>query len=176
MSTSQSSTRTHTLLILSDMLLARPSTDFLCVHSSRISPISRRNMTDPAVAKSFVRMDAVIAVASRTGTSSFLFARHLSPLPIYLKALTDVRQYLSGIGTIHFLVMYQAVFQNSLSSYCLFMTLPDVSVRSAGTSTLSYPNCLSTSITSARSPSYIMIASQVLSCTLTSSTASQFSR
>ena len=123
--------------MLSDILLASPPTDFLCVHSSRISPISSRNMTEPAVAKSFVSMDAVMAVASRTGTSSFLSARHFRPLPIYLSAFTDVRQYLSGIGTIHFFVIYHAVFQNSLSSYCLFIVLPDVSVRSAGISTLS---------------------------------------
>ena len=40
----------HTLLTLSDILRARSPTDFLCVHSSMISPIPSRNMTDPAVA------------------------------------------------------------------------------------------------------------------------------
>ena len=59
---------------------ARSLTDFLWVQSSRSSPIPRRNITDPAVLKSHRSMDTVIAVASRTSTSSFLPASFLMPL------------------------------------------------------------------------------------------------
>ena len=40
---------THTLSMFKDMLLARSPTDFLCVHSSKISPMPNRNITEAAV-------------------------------------------------------------------------------------------------------------------------------
>ena len=79
-STSPSSVFCHTLSIFKDMLPARSLTDFLWVQSSRSSPIPRRNITDPAVLKSHRSMDTMIAVASRTSTSSFLPASFLMPL------------------------------------------------------------------------------------------------
>ena len=78
--TSVPSTFCHTFSIFKDMLPARSLTDFLWVQSSRSSPIPRRNITDPAVLKSHRSMDTVIAVASRTSTSSFLPASFLMPL------------------------------------------------------------------------------------------------
>ncbi len=61
---------THTLSTLRLMVRARSATDFLCVHSSRISPILSMNMIVEAVSVSPRRTDTVIAVASRTATSS----------------------------------------------------------------------------------------------------------
>ena len=81
--TSASPVFCHTFSIFKDMLPARSLTDFLWVQSSRSSPIPRRNMTDPAVLKSLLNMETVIAVASRTSTSSFLPASFLTPLMIY---------------------------------------------------------------------------------------------
>ena len=46
---SPSSVLSHTFSTLSDMILARSPTDFLCVQSSNNSPIPRRNITEPAV-------------------------------------------------------------------------------------------------------------------------------
>ena len=52
------------------MAEARSATDFLWVHSSRISPKCSMNITEPAVAKSPRAMDTVTAVASSTATES----------------------------------------------------------------------------------------------------------
>ena len=69
-STSVSLTRSQTLSTLRLMAPARSATDFLWVHSSRISPSRSMNMTEPAVEKSPRRMDTVTAVASSTATDS----------------------------------------------------------------------------------------------------------
>ena len=60
----------HTRLTPSDMVRARSSTDFLCVHSSSSSPSWSRNMTEPAVPKSRRAMDTPMDRASSTSTRS----------------------------------------------------------------------------------------------------------
>ena len=100
-STSVPSLRSQTLSMLSDMLLARSSTDFLCVHSSSSSPISSRNITEPAVAKSPRNTDTPIAVPSRTGTSILPLHNVLMPFHIYLTDLTAVITFLTGTGIRH---------------------------------------------------------------------------
>ncbi|WP_207705615.1 hypothetical protein, partial [Clostridioides difficile] len=42
------------------------------------SPIPRRNITEPAVLISFLKIEIPIAVASKTETSIFLFSRELN--------------------------------------------------------------------------------------------------
>ena len=80
----------HTLLMLSDILRARSPTDFLCVHSSSVSPIPSRYITDPAVAKSPRIMETPMAVASSTGTSILPWNRVWSPFQIYFTDFTAV--------------------------------------------------------------------------------------
>ena len=82
-STSVPSTFCHTLVILRDILLARSPSDFLWVHSSKSSPIPKRNITEPAVSKSLLTMETIIAVASRTSTSKAPFNRQRIPLIRY---------------------------------------------------------------------------------------------
>ena len=72
-------TTTQTLSTFKDMVRARSSTDFLCVHSSSVSPIESRNMTEEAVPKSPRSIELVIATASRSGTS--IFPRRRQPMP-----------------------------------------------------------------------------------------------
>ena len=96
--TSASPVFCHTFSIFKDMLPARSLTDFLWVQSSRSSPIPRRNMTDPAVLKSLLNMETVIAVASRTSTSSFLPASFLTPLTIYGTDWIAVHTARTGAG------------------------------------------------------------------------------
>ena len=67
-----------------DMAPARSATDFLWVHSSRISPSRSMNMTEPAVAKSPRTMDTVTAVASSTDTVKRPWSRDVRPALIYL--------------------------------------------------------------------------------------------
>ena len=76
-STSCPSRTSHTLLMFKDILLARSSTDFLWVHSSRISPTPSRNMMEEAVLILPRTMEMAMAVPSSTGTSIFPFARGL---------------------------------------------------------------------------------------------------
>ena len=101
--TSPPSVTSHTLLTLRDMLLARSSTDFLCVQSSRISPKPNRNITEDAVEKSPRKMDTPIAVASSTDTSILRFARVRIPFQIYFIECNVVSTVLTGIGRNSFL-------------------------------------------------------------------------
>ena len=96
--TSFPSTDSHTLLILSDILLARSPTDFLCVHSSSISPMPSINIIEPAVPMSSLRMDTPIAVASRTGTSILCLSKVLIPFPKYLNDFDITIKALTGNG------------------------------------------------------------------------------
>ena len=113
----------HTLSTLRDMAPARSATDFLRVQSSIISPILRRNIMDEAVPKSPLMRDTAIAVASSTGTSILLSARHLSPDLIYLTDLYMAISFLNGIGTISLFTIRLAIQKNSLSSNSLFSAL-----------------------------------------------------
>ena len=69
----------HTFSTFKDMLLARSATDFLWVHSSRISPTPSSSIMELAVLTSPLIRETLIAVASSTGTSSFLRRMHFSP-------------------------------------------------------------------------------------------------
>ena len=73
-STSCSPLFNQTFSVFKAILRARSPTDFLCVHSSNISPTPRRNMTEEAVLKSLRKTEMPIADASNTATSSFLLA------------------------------------------------------------------------------------------------------
>ena len=61
----------QTLSTLKLIAEAKSATDFLCVHSSRISPSRNINMTEPAVLKSPRTIDTVTAVPSNTATDKF---------------------------------------------------------------------------------------------------------
>ena len=74
--------------MFNDMLPAKSLIDFLCVQSSKISPISSINITEPAVLKSRLKSETVIAVASRTDTSSLRFDRHFNAFQTYRAAFT----------------------------------------------------------------------------------------
>ena len=93
-----SSCTSQTLLLFKDMLRARSPTDFLCVHSSRISPILSRNITEPAVPISPRNIDTEIAVASSTGTSILRWHNTLIPLQIYLHDSIVARAKRIGYG------------------------------------------------------------------------------
>ena len=73
------SSHCQTFSIFKDILPARSLTDFLWVHSSRISPIPSRNVTELAVPKSRRSMEIPMAAASRTSTASFPLKAHLAP-------------------------------------------------------------------------------------------------
>ena len=60
------------------MLLAKFSTDFLWVHSSRSSPSRSRNITELAVSKSRRTMDRQTEIPSNNSTWSCLRSRHRS--------------------------------------------------------------------------------------------------
>ena len=113
--TSVSAVFNQTLLTLSDIVLARSPTDFLCVHSSIISPMPRRNITEPAVLKSFLNIETPMAVASSTGTSILPFASVLTPFAIYLTDLNAVTAFLNGIGRNILLAILKNTLLTSLS-------------------------------------------------------------
>ena len=113
--TSLPSTLSHTLLTFSDIFFAKSSTDFLRVHSSMISPKSRRNITEPAVLKSFLNIETPIAVASSTGTSIFPLSNVLTPLPIYFTDFTAVTTFLTDIGRNSLLAALKNTLLTSLS-------------------------------------------------------------
>ena len=88
----------HTLSTWRDMASARSATDFLCVQSSRSSPMCSMNMTLPAVPKSPRRRDTVTAVASRTATVSLPFASAARPARMYRNDLHTARNARMGYG------------------------------------------------------------------------------
>ena len=90
--TSWSPAWSQTLSTLRLMVWARSATDFLWVHSSRISPIFRRNMMLLAVPLSPRRRETEMATASSTGTWMCPWSRQARPRFKYLiqwkKAMT----------------------------------------------------------------------------------------
>ena len=97
-SVSLSPTRSHTRSIFSDMAPARSATDFLCVHSSRISPRFSMNITELAVEKSRRRSDTPIAVASSTETESLPCRSEESPSFRYFTERITARAVRTGVG------------------------------------------------------------------------------
>ncbi len=80
------------------MAEARSATDFLWVHSSRISPKCSMNMTEPAVAKSPRAMDTVTAVASSTATDSLPCHSAESPSQMYFTERNTASAVMIGAG------------------------------------------------------------------------------
>ena len=115
----------HALDTCNDMLLARSSTDFLWVHSSRISPIPRRNIVDPAVSKSPRKMDTPIAVASRTETSSFPLAIVRTPCHRYFTDLTAVITERTDTGRNILLPIRITTLLTSFSQYSFCSSRPE---------------------------------------------------
>ena len=95
---SSAGTRIQTLLMFRDMDRARSLTDFLWVHSSRISPIRSMNMMEPAVPKLPRARATLMAAASSTGTSSFPLSRHAAPFFKYPMLLKSENAMRSGAG------------------------------------------------------------------------------
>ena len=115
---------THAFSTPSDMVLARSSTDFLCVHSSKISPIFSKNMTEAAVRKSPLSSDTEIAVASSTLTSIFPLHKLFNPFHTYLHALINAKALRTGSGRNHFLRYRLTTVITSRSSYFLSNARP----------------------------------------------------
>ena len=97
-SSSLTSFFTQTLSTFKDMAPARSATDFLCVQSSKISPIRSMNITEPAVEKSPRIRETVTAAASRTDTVSLPCHRAFKPLWIYLTARMAESTVRTGMG------------------------------------------------------------------------------
>ena len=114
----------QTLPMFRDMLLARSSTDFFLVHSSRSPPIPKRNMIEPAVFTSLRAMDTVMAVASRTSTSSLPFARHRIPFQRYGTAWTAVYRAFRGLGKNVLVNAFTSTLRISFSLYSRFSARP----------------------------------------------------
>ena len=105
----------HTLLTFRDMVRARSSTDFLCVHSSRSSPTPSRNMTEEAVSISPRNTETPIAAASRTGTSIFPFTSVSTPFFRYFTDFTAVTSARRDQGTNSFEAKRSSTFITSFS-------------------------------------------------------------
>ena len=97
-STSVPSTCCQTFSTRRLMAEARSATDFLWVHSSRISPSRSMSMTEPAVAKSPRTIDTVTAVASSTATDSFQCHRARSPSLMYFAERITASADVTGAG------------------------------------------------------------------------------
>ena len=123
--TSCPSLTSHTLVIFKDMLRARSPTDFLWVHSSRISPMPSRNMTEPAVSKSLLIIETPMAVASRTGTSIFLAASVQIPFQIYFTDFTEVMTARTPAGKNRLFPTRMMTRVISFSQYSLFRARPE---------------------------------------------------
>ena len=109
------SVSSQTLSMLSDIDCARSATDFLCVHSSRMSPMPSRNIIEPAVSKSPRSIETVIAVASSTGTCILPCSRQRSPAPIYFAERMTDSAVRSGVGKKSFVIPRRNTAKNSLS-------------------------------------------------------------
>ena len=80
------------------MAEARSATDFLRVHSSRISPRCSMNITEPAVAKSPRNIDTETAAASNTATDSLPCHSAESPSRIYFTERNTASAVVMGTG------------------------------------------------------------------------------
>ena len=107
----------HTLSTFSAIAPARSATDFLCVHSSRISPSRSMNMTEPAVSKSPRTIETVTAVASSTATESLPCSRALSPARMYLTERNSAMAICTGTGRNSRENARRQTVKTSLSSY-----------------------------------------------------------
>ena len=88
----------HALSTFNDILRARSSTLFLCVHSSNISESPSRNIKSPAVSKSPRSILIKIVVASNTLTSIFPSRSACTPGTINFQLFTKEIALLRGSG------------------------------------------------------------------------------
>ena len=127
----------QTLSTFSAIAPARSATDFLCVHSSKISPSRSMNITEPAVAKSPRTIETVTAVASSTATESFPCQRAFSPSLIYFTERNSVIAVATGTGRNSRLNMRRQTVKTSLSSNSRF-SARDVCSGTSSIASVSY--------------------------------------
>ena len=168
--TSVSAVFSHTLSTPSDIVLARSSTERLCVHSSSSSPTFSRNITDDAVFVSRRISKTTIAVASSIATSIFRFAIHRSASRTYFSDFIIAIPNRTGAGSISLLINRFDISNISLSSNLRSSSRLECSGTSAFAASSLYENSASAVITSERFPLYSITASHVLSNTFAAAT------
>ena len=145
------------------MAEARSATDFLRVHSSKISPSPSMNMTEPAVEKSPLVMDTVMAVASNTATDNLPWRSAKNPSLMYFTERNNASADVIGAGRnsleTHRLMRVMA----SLSSNSRFSSREVCSGTSSMPSALAKEKDASAAMTSPRVPLYTTTASWVRS-------------
>ena len=99
-----------------DIHCAKSCTDFFLVHSSRSSPSSSRNITEPAVAKSRRIMEREIETASSSSTFILPCFKQRSPLRRKGTACHSTRAIRRGAGKNSVLTSFNAAFPTSFSS------------------------------------------------------------
>ena len=162
-STSVPSTCCQTFSTRRLMAEARSATDFLWVHSSRISPSCSMNMTEPAVAKSPRTIDTVTAVASSTATDSFRCHRARSPSLMYFAERITASAVVTGAGRNRLEAQRRITVRASLSSNSRFKAREVCSGAKSSFSAFSKENRASARIMRSRSTSYTTTASRVRS-------------
>ena len=160
-STSPSAVCSQTLSTFSAMLRARSATDFLCVHSSSVSPTPSRNMMEPAVAKSPRSIDTAMAVASSTGTCIRPRIRQPRPAFMYRRERSSVIAVRSGTGRRSLLTQRRMTELTSFSSYS--RSSARELCASARCAAALYENAASAATMSARDALYTMTVSHVRS-------------
>ena len=142
---------------------ARSATDFLWVHSSRISPKCSMNITEPAVAKSPRAMDTVTAVASSTATESCPRSSAEIPSRMYFTERNSASAVVMGAGRNSLEMHRRMTAIASLSSNSRFSAREVCSGTSSMASALAKEKRASEEITSSRFPPYTTTASCVRS-------------
>ena len=145
------------------MAEARSATDFLWVHSSRISPSRNMNITEPAVAKSPRTMDTVTAAASSTATDSLPCSSAWQPSLMYLTERKREMAVVTGTGRNKREIHRRMTVTASLSSNSRFRAREVCSGTSSMASALAKEKRASAEIMSSRFPPYTTTASCVRS-------------
>ena len=131
---------------------ARSATDFLWVHSSRISPSRSMNITEPAVAKSPRTMDTVTAVASSTATDSLPCHSAESPSRMYFTERKREMAVVTGTGRNRREIHRRMTVTASLSSNSRFRARAVCSGTRSISAALAKEKAPSTRISSERRP------------------------
>ena len=121
--TSPCPVRTHTRSTLSDIQRARSATDFFRVHSSSSSPTSNKNITIPAVPKSFRQTEMETDRASSSSTFICLWRRQPSPRFTNGIICHRIRAIRRGDGRNSVLAALYRIFPASFSSNSRFKAL-----------------------------------------------------
>jgi len=135
------------------MAEARSATDFLWVHSSRISPKCSMNMTEPAVAKSPRNIDTETAAASNTATDSLPCHSAESPSRMYFTERNTASAVVMGAGRNSLEMHLRITATASLSSNSRFSAREVCSGTSSMASALAKENTASARSTLPRSAS-----------------------